>query len=73
MNKQEKIAKLTELRESIKSLITEYNDLSSTDKDLETRAILLTRGGATLLTEEQTKELEETGEVELADGVYFRR
>lgn len=70
MNEQEKIVKLTEIRDSIKSLITEYNTLSSVGIDLDTRVILLTVGGSTLLNDEQIKELEEKGEVEL-DGEYI--
>jgi hypothetical protein len=51
MNNQEKIVKLTEIRNSIKQLVTEYNDLAG--EDIETNLILLTYGMSELYTQEQ--------------------
>lgn len=69
MNNKEKIAKLAELRQQVKNLITQYNTITDEDKKLKSKLVLLTYSGAELFTKKQLEESYETGDG--IDGEYF--
>ncbi len=52
MNNQENITKLSEIRDSVKKMILEYNTISHSIK-LKTRLTLITHNNQDLLTDEQ--------------------
>src|SRR6266581_3316638 len=56
MNNQENITKLSEIRDSVKKMILEYNTISHSIK-LETRLALMTHSGQDLLTDKQIDHL----------------